>query len=148
MNEFDVSSLEQLALFSKKVFELDHKVFLLKGDLGAGKTTFVSYFLKENLLEPSENFDELGVMSPTFSLINTYQSKKFSIVHADMYRLKENDFEEEELLDLIEESDFAFIEWPSKLRLEKSLHTLFKSLSLDFQFDSESAIRKVSYKIS
>jgi len=145
MKEFDVSSLEQLALFAKKMFGLEHKVFLLKGNLGAGKTTFVASFLKENLLESDEDFDDLGVMSPTFSLINTYQSKKFTVVHADMYRLKENDFEEEELLNLIDESDFSFIEWPSKLKSEKMLHNIFNAISLNFEWDSKKLNRKVFY---
>jgi|GEM_PF-947333 len=140
--EHFIDSFEELNKFSKLVFNHNAKLILLHGDLGAGKTTFVANFIKENLLSPGENFDDLGVMSPTFSLINQYQTKTKLIVHSDMYRLKKGDFEEEELSSLIDDADYTFIEWPSKLKNIENLTEAFKSLSLNFEL-SEAGKRKV-----
>lgn len=54
-------------------------IILLNGDLGSGKTTFVKEVVK------ALGSDDL-VTSPTFTLLNTYNTK-FPIYHFDMYRL-------------------------------------------------------------
>ncbi|MEC3877904.1 tRNA (adenosine(37)-N6)-threonylcarbamoyltransferase complex ATPase subunit type 1 TsaE [Chryseobacterium salviniae] len=86
--------------------KLQHNILLLKGNLGAGKTTFTQFLLKKLGSE-----DE--VSSPTYSIVNEYQSPKGKIFHFDLYRLKNID----EVYDIgIEEYlDNAFlciIEWP------------------------------------
>ena len=61
----------------------DFNLFLLKGDLGAGKTTLVQQWLKSLSVEED-------VSSPTFSIINEYHSTTGRVFyHMDMYRLKE-----------------------------------------------------------
>jgi len=86
----------------------DVKVFTLEGDLGAGKTTFV-----KSICEALSIVDE--VSSPTFSLVNEYETKNGdSIYHMDLYRVEE----EEELLnigleDYLESQNLCLIEWPS-----------------------------------
>src|ERR1700752_3925252 len=54
----------------------------LSGDLGAGKTTFaralIRYLAGDNSIE---------VPGPTFTLLQTYDLPRFSLVHADLYRL-------------------------------------------------------------
>ncbi len=80
----------------------------LTGDLGAGKTTFV-----KGVLNGLGYSDE--VLSPTFSLVETYPLKVFTIVHFDLYRL-----EDEQELELIGFRDYftndnvIFIEWPER----------------------------------
>ncbi|MGI9653124.1 tRNA (adenosine(37)-N6)-threonylcarbamoyltransferase complex ATPase subunit type 1 TsaE [Chryseobacterium sp. RLHN22] len=86
--------------------ELKHNILLLKGNLGAGKTTFTQFLLK-NLGSDDE------ISSPTYSIVNEYNSPKGKIYHFDLYRLKNID----EVYDIgIEEYlDNAFlciIEWP------------------------------------
>ena len=54
-------------------------IVLLKGDLGAGKTTFVKEVVR------ALGCEDL-VTSPTFTLLNTYNAK-FPVYHFDMYRL-------------------------------------------------------------
>ena len=80
-------------------------VLLLKGDLGSGKTTFAQYFIQK-LSDVKE------VTSPTFNIVNIYESKDFPIYHYDLYRLKSK----EELHELGIEEAFktgvALIEWP------------------------------------
>lgn len=81
-------------------------VFLLYGDLGAGKTQLVKCLVKA-----LGSRDE--VSSPTFSLINEYEHPSGRIYHMDMYRLETL---EEALHIGIEEyldsGDMCFIEWP------------------------------------
>ncbi len=63
----------------------NYRIFLLSGELGAGKTYLVQHWMKA-----------LGVTdrisSPTFSLVNNYvTSDELKIYHMDMYRLKSLD---------------------------------------------------------
>ncbi|WP_374445149.1 tRNA (adenosine(37)-N6)-threonylcarbamoyltransferase complex ATPase subunit type 1 TsaE [Epilithonimonas sp.] len=86
--------------------ELKHNILLLKGNLGVGKTTFTQYLLKELGSE-----DEIS--SPTYSIVNEYDTSKGKVYHFDLYRLKNvseaYDFGIEEYLD----SGFlSIIEWP------------------------------------
>jgi tRNA threonylcarbamoyl adenosine modification protein YjeE len=55
----------------------------VSGDLGAGKTAFVRAFLRTATGDPA-----LEAPSPTFTLLQTYDSPAFAIVHADFYRLR------------------------------------------------------------
>jgi len=57
-----------------------HRHFLLKGGLGAGKTTLVKRWMQALYIEDQ-------VTSPTFSLVNHYLSDRRSVYHMDMYRL-------------------------------------------------------------
>lgn len=86
--------------------ELKHNILLLKGNLGAGKTTFTQFLLK-NLGSTDE------VNSPTYSIVNEYNSPKGKIYHFDLYRLK--NIEEVYDIGIEEYLDNAFlciIEWP------------------------------------
>ena len=85
---------------------LKHNILLLKGNLGAGKTTF-SQFLLKNLGSTDE------VSSPTYAIVNEYNSPKGKVFHFDLYRLKNieeaYDFGIEEYLD---NAFLCIIEWP------------------------------------
>lgn len=85
---------------------LQHNILLLKGNLGAGKTTFTQYLLKE-----FGSDDEIS--SPTYSIINEYDTPKGKVYHFDLYRLKDvteaYDFGIEEYLD---NGFLSIIEWP------------------------------------
>ncbi|MGC8769810.1 MAG: tRNA (adenosine(37)-N6)-threonylcarbamoyltransferase complex ATPase subunit type 1 TsaE [Brevinematia bacterium] len=85
------------------------KVFMLKGELGSGKTSFVrgfsSFFGLEDL-----------VSSPSFTVINEYVNKNAKIAHLDFYRIKSpEEIEEIGFYELIDNFDFVFIEWPEKI---------------------------------
>jgi tRNA threonylcarbamoyladenosine biosynthesis protein TsaE len=88
----------------------NRKVFAFNGQMGAGKTTFIVSLLTAMGVEDIEG-------SPTYSLVNTYETPAFGkIFHFDLYRLNS----EEEAYDIgIEEmlygGGYCFIEWPDKI---------------------------------
>lgn len=80
-------------------------VVLLKGDLGAGKTTLVGGVSKALHIA-----DE--VISPTFNIMKCYFKGDLPLYHIDAYRL-ENQNIELGLDEYIEGNGVCFIEWPS-----------------------------------
>lgn len=86
-------------------------LFLLQGDLGAGKTTLVSHVVEALGGERGQ------VSSPTFSLHHVYSTPKLVIDHMDLYRL-ENDYDltSSGFFEVLEESDhLGFIEWAERV---------------------------------
>ena len=84
-------------------------VILLEGDVGAGKTHFARALIQSLMDRPED------VPSPTFTLVQTYETDRGSIWHADLYRL--TSVHEVEELGLIEAFDTAIclVEWPDRL---------------------------------
>ena len=82
---------------------------LLSGELGAGKTQFVRWFL--------EDLQVRDVQSPTFAIHNEYTSPSGPIDHVDLYRLTSDaDLESSGFWDLFLESDrIVFVEWADRL---------------------------------
>ena len=104
-------------------------VICLDGDLGAGKTTFTKG------LALGLGID-CEVTSPTFSLLNTYSSKKWKLYHIDAYRLKnaEEAFASG-LCDYIFSSDaVVVIEWFENI--SQILPKDFKKISLKYVRES------------
>ena len=96
--------------FSKKLKK--GQVINLIGEMGSGKTTFVSFVCKY--------FGISNTSSPTFAIVNIYDGKKgeddFPIYHLDLYRFEDPD----EILDIDYENYFypedaiTFLEWADK----------------------------------
>jgi len=85
-------------------------IILLRGDLGAGKTTFVKHFMSYLGGEIAD------VDSPTFSIVNTYDSTNKPIHHFDLYRLSSaEEIEEIGFMEYIDSGNLCFIEWPQKI---------------------------------
>ena len=84
-------------------------IIALHGTLGVGKTAFTRGII-QSLTGAKE------VPSPTFTLLQTYETPNFDIYHFDMYRLKSPD----EAYEIGIEDAFAegvsFIEWPDKIK--------------------------------
>ena len=82
---------------------------LLLGEVGAGKTHFARSFIK-SLLTVDED-----VPSPTFTLVQTYDTVIGEVWHSDLYRLSaEQEIEELGLFDAMIEA-VCLIEWPDRL---------------------------------
>jgi tRNA threonylcarbamoyladenosine biosynthesis protein TsaE len=105
-------TLADLPIVAKEIIEslqVAPRVWLFRGQMGAGKTTLSKELLKQ--LGVLQN-----VQSPTFSLVNEYVSTSGEIIyHFDLYRLKNI---QEALAIGIEEyldsGHYCFIEWPEQ----------------------------------
>ncbi|MDR2235675.1 MAG: tRNA (adenosine(37)-N6)-threonylcarbamoyltransferase complex ATPase subunit type 1 TsaE [Chryseobacterium sp.] len=104
---YTIQTLEDWQIIVNSIIpELKHNILLLKGNLGAGKTTFTQFLLKS-----LGSNDEVN--SPTYSIVNEYNTPKGKIYHFDLYRLK--NIEEVYDIGIEEYLDNAFlciIEWP------------------------------------
>lgn len=109
---YHIQSLEDIPSVAKEFLDdFGHrKVFAFDAPMGAGKTTFILALLKAMGVEDAEG-------SPTYSLVNIYDSQMFGkVYHFDVYRLES----EEEALDIgVEEMLYSdglcLIEWPEKI---------------------------------
>ena len=109
---FQIQNLEDIPATAQLFLEefLHNKVFAFDGEMGAGKTTFISALLSAMGIQELEG-------SPTYSLVNTYDSAMYGkVYHFDVFRLKD----EREAFDIgIEEmlynGGICFIEWPEKI---------------------------------
>jgi tRNA threonylcarbamoyladenosine biosynthesis protein TsaE len=104
---FTAHTVEDLEQIAPSIVGLDTRIFLLVGELGAGKTTLV-----KSLCSALGSLDE--VSSPTFSLVNEYRdASENPIYHIDLYRL--NSVEEAIQIGIEEylhSGAWCFIEWP------------------------------------
>jgi tRNA threonylcarbamoyladenosine biosynthesis protein TsaE len=87
------------------------KLVLLRGDLGAGKTTMV-----KGIAEAFEAASQDDVTSPTFTLIHEYRGPEVSVYHIDLYRIEtERELATLGLEELIaDERNVVLIEWGEK----------------------------------
>ena len=126
-------------------------VILLSGELGGGKTTFISGIARG--LNSKQT-----VSSPSFTLINIYDCKKDSkpvrIVHCDLYRIDEiNDISDIGLEDYIyNENSITLIEWAGKLKegilkefLEIKFEYIIDEINNGDFLDNENQKRKITF---
>ncbi len=106
------SADETIELGRKLAAELrPPKLVLLRGDLGAGKTTMV-----KGIAEAFEAASQDDVTSPTFTLIHEYRGPEVSVYHIDLYRIETpRELETLGLDELInDERNLVLIEWGEK----------------------------------
>jgi tRNA threonylcarbamoyladenosine biosynthesis protein TsaE len=83
---------------------------LLRGDLGAGKTTLV-----KGIAAAFEAAAEEDVTSPTFTLVHEYRGPRANLYHIDLYRVETlRELETLGLDDLRSEGSVLLIEWGEK----------------------------------
>jgi tRNA threonylcarbamoyladenosine biosynthesis protein TsaE len=86
------------------------KIVLLRGDLGAGKTTLV-----KGIAAGFRAASEDDVTSPTFTLVHEYRGPGANLYHIDLYRVDtQRQLETLGLDDLIGENSILLIEWGEK----------------------------------
>jgi tRNA threonylcarbamoyladenosine biosynthesis protein TsaE len=105
------SAEETIALGRKLAAELAPPlIVLLRGDLGAGKTTLV-----KGIAEGFEAARAQHVTSPTFTLVHEYRGPHTTLYHIDLYRIDtERDLETLALDDLIAPNTILLVEWGEK----------------------------------
>ncbi len=124
------SSLKELPFIAGFLLKLadDYRIWLLEGEMGAGKTTLVKAVC-----------ERLGVtdmvQSPTFALVNEYRTgKNEPCYHFDFYRIRQ----ETEAMDMgVEEyfdsGKYCFVEWSAKIPHLLPAKYLKISINLDAQ---------------
>lgn len=109
---FIANSISELQTIAQQIIDSykDDRIFILEGEMGAGKTTLTKSICKH--LGANDN-----VCSPTFAIVNQYFSEKAGdIYHFDFYRINK----EQEAFDIgFEEylyiGNYCFIEWAEKV---------------------------------
>lgn len=98
------------ATLAARLAALSHPgdVIALKGELGAGKTSFARAFIR------ARGGDE-AVPSPTFTLVQTYDLPDGPVWHFDLYRLRAPEEAWELGIEEAFEAGVALIEWPERL---------------------------------
>ena len=109
----DLKQLEVIAkMLARKTIIGD--IYLLSGELGAGKTTFIRFFINSMfnryLIRKPDS-----IKSPSFPILNNYTLKNFEVFHYDFYRLKnKNDIQELNIIENLKEN-ITLIEWPQMI---------------------------------
>ena len=135
--------------FEKSTKELAEKLtsylnggeyIFLHGEMGVGKTTFVKYFI--NKFQTDEQLKLTEVTSPTFNLLNEYETNHFIIKHYDLFRIK--DSSEIKDLDIFENNEkiLTLVEWPQLLKNSNKA----KKIDLFFTYENELKNRTVQIK--
>lgn len=112
VREFNTSSPEETIALGRELASrlAPPKLVLLRGDLGAGKTTLV-----KGIARAFEAASEDDVTSPTFTLIHEYRGPKATLYHIDLYRVDtQRELDTLGLDDLMGENHILLIEWGEK----------------------------------
>jgi tRNA threonylcarbamoyladenosine biosynthesis protein TsaE len=110
--EITTHSAEETIALGRTLTELlaPPKLVLLRGDLGAGKTTLV-----KGIAAGFEAAEEEDVTSPTFTLVHEYRGPRANLFHIDLYRVDTpSELETLGLDDLRAEGSILLIEWGEK----------------------------------
>lgn len=108
MQKIVVNSKEEMTEFAKQLAANAKigDILGLKGTLGAGKSFFAAAFID------SLSDDKREVLSPTFNLVYSYETKKGEVFHFDLYRLKsDEELENIGFFDALA-NGISLIEWP------------------------------------
>ena len=132
-------STRELAEKLTSYFKGGEYIFLY-GEMGVGKTTFVKYFI--NKFQTDEKLKLTEVTSPTFNLLNEYETNNFTIKHYDLFRIK--NIKEIKDLNIFEKKEkiITIVEWPQLLKNSNKT----KSLDLLFTYENELKNRIVEIK--
>jgi tRNA threonylcarbamoyladenosine biosynthesis protein TsaE len=125
--EITTHSAEETIAFGRTLTELlvPPKLVLLRGELGAGKTTLV-----KGIAAAFEAAAEEDVTSPTFTLVHEYRGPTATLYHIDLYRVDTaRELETLGLDDLRSDNSILLIEWGEKFprfRKERDLEIVLE----------------------
>ena len=121
---FTIDQLEEVA--QQIINQNPNKVILFKGEMGVGKTTLIKQLCKTLGVKDATS-------SPTFSLVNEYQTdNNQTVFHFDLYRLnKETEALDMGVDDYFYSGSWCFVEWPEKI--ENLIPTEHSTISIELQ---------------
>jgi tRNA threonylcarbamoyladenosine biosynthesis protein TsaE len=108
MSNIITYKLDQLPAIAAKVIEYfdEYAILLFYGEVGAGKTTLINEITRQLN-------NDIASSSPTFSIVNEYNTKDGLLYHMDLYRLKDlNEAIEIGIDEYIYSGNTCLIEWP------------------------------------
>jgi tRNA threonylcarbamoyladenosine biosynthesis protein TsaE len=133
--EITTHSAEETIAYGRTLAELlaPPKLVVLRGDLGAGKTTLV-----KGIAAAFEAAAEEDVTSPTFTLVHEYHGARANLYHIDLYRIDTpRELETLGLDDLRASNSILLIEWGEKFpRLIRE-----RDVEIAFERDGENVRR-------
>jgi len=136
LREVTSNSADETIAFGRTLTELlaPPRLVLLRGDLGAGKTTLV-----KGIAAAFEAASEEDVTSPTFTLVHEYRGPRVNLYHIDLYRIDTpRQLDTLALDDMRSENSILLIEWGEKFpRLVRE-----RDLEISLDRDGES-VRKI-----
>ena len=141
-SKIDITSEKSTRELAEKLtsyFKGGEYIFL-HGEMGVGKTTFVKYII--NKFQTDEQLKLTDVTSPTFNLLNEYETNHFMIKHYDLFRIKNNS--EIKDLDIFQKDEkiITLVEWPQLIQ-----NTIkAKKIDLFFTYENELKNRTVQIK--
>ncbi len=110
--EFTTHSADETIALGRELAKIlaPPRLVLLRGDLGAGKTTLV-----KGIAEGFHAASQQDVTSPTFTLVHEYRGPNVNVYHIDLYRVDTpRQLETLGLDDLIANDSVLLIEWGEK----------------------------------
>ena len=137
IRETVTQSAEETIAFGRTLAELltPPKFVVLRGDLGAGKTTLV-----KGIAAAFDAASEEDVTSPTFTLIHEYRGLRAILYHIDLYRIDtQRELDTLALDDLRSENSILLIEWGEKF--SRLLRDRDVEISLEREGESGRRIR-------
>src|SRR5438477_9372926 len=138
--EFTTKSPEETIALGRELASLltPPKLVVLRGDLGAGKTTLV-----KGIAEGFNAASQENVTSPTFTLIHEYRGPSATLYHIDLYRVDtQGELETLGLDDLMDERSVLLIEWGDKFeRFERERDV---EVALERTSENERLIKLIS----
>ena len=137
LREVTTQSAEETIAFGRTLAELltPPKLVLLRGDLGAGKTTLV-----KGIAAAFEAAPEEDVTSPTFTLVHEYRGPNATLYHIDLYRIDtQRELDTLALDDLRSDNGILLIEWGEKF--PRFVRERDVEISLERAGESERRIR-------
>lgn len=106
--DYNINDLDAVA--ARLLKQIGSKIVLFHGGMGVGKTTLI-----KSIVKALRSDDD--VTSPSFSIVNEYESLNGKIFHFDMYRIEDEmealNFGFEDYLN--NEANWLFIEWPENV---------------------------------
>jgi len=112
MKEFLTHSAEETTELGRRLASQlsPPKLVVLRGALGAGKTTLI-----KGMAEGFQAASQENVTSPTFTLIHEYRGPGVNVYHVDLYRVDtQRELDTLGLDDLFDENSVVLIEWGEK----------------------------------